>query len=52
MMGGDKQLEDFVLITILAKGDVTEYVVSTVSSVVMFLLQSSSILAQSCFAYS
>ena len=27
MVGGDRPLEDFVIITILAKGDVTEYVV-------------------------
>ena len=52
MGGGDKRLEDFVLIIVLAKEDVTKYVVPTVSSVVTFLSHTSSILAQSCFANS
>ena len=52
MAGGDKPLEDFILITILAKGDVTKYVVPTVSSVVTFLSHTSSILVQSCFVNS
>ena len=50
MVGGDKPLEDFALLTVLAKEDVTKYMIPTVSSVVTFLLHSSSILAQSCFA--
>ena len=50
MAGGDKPLEDFVLITVLAKGDATEYMVPSVSSVVTFLSRFSSILAQSCSA--
>ena len=37
MAGGDKPLEDFVIITILVKGDVTEYMVPTVSLAVRFL---------------
>ena len=41
MAGGDKPLEDFV--SILVKGDVNEYVVPTVSLVVMFLSHSSSL---------
>lgn len=52
MAEGNKPLEDFALITVLAKGDATKYVVPTVSSVVTFLSHSSSILAQSCFANS
>ena len=51
MVGGDKLLEDFVLIMVLAKVDVTEYVVPTVSSVVTFLSHSSSILVQSYSIY-
>ena len=47
MVGGDKLLEDYVLITILAEGDITKYVVPTVSLVIAFLLHSSSILMQS-----
>ena len=45
MAGGDKPLEDFVLITTLA---VTKYVIPIVSSVVTFFSHSSSILTQSC----
>ena len=52
MAESDKPLEDFVLITILAKGNATEYIVPTVSLVVTFLSHSSSILAQSCSAIS
>lgn len=52
MVEGDKPPEDFVLITVLAKGDATEYMVSTVSSVVKFLSHSSSILVQVCTAIS
>ena len=44
MAGGDKKLEDFVLITILAMGYATEYMVLTVSLIVMFLSHPSSIL--------
>ena len=39
-MGGDEPLEDFLLITILVKGDVIEYMVPAVTSVVTFLLHS------------
>ena len=46
MVEGDELLEDFVLITILAKGNMIEYEVPTVSSVVTFL-SLSSILVQS-----
>ena len=46
MVGGDKPFEDFVL----AKEDMTEYMVPTVSSVVAF--PSHSILVQSCSAIS
>ena len=52
MVEGDKLLEDFVSITVLAKGDAIEYLVPTVSSVVTFLSHSSSILVQSCSAIS
>ena len=54
MAGGDKLLEDFVLTTVLAKGDATKYVVPTVNLVVTFLLHSPPflILVQSCFANS
>ena len=47
MVGDDVSLDDFVLITILAKGDVTYYVVPMVGSVIMFLSRSSFILVQS-----
>ena len=52
MAESDKPREDFVLITIFVKGDATEYIVPTVSSVVTFLSHSSSILAQSRSAIS
>ena len=48
MVAGDKPPEDFVLITILAKRDAIEYVVPMVGLVILFLSQTSSILAQSC----
>ena len=37
MVGGDKPPEDYVLITVLAQGDATEYMVPTISLVVTFL---------------
>ena len=52
MVGGDKPLEDFVLISVLTKGDVIEYMIPTVSTVIKFLLHSSSILVQSCSSIS
>ena len=53
MAGGDKLLENFVLITVLAKEiQMNTYVVPTVSSVAMFLQHSSSILTQSYSAIS
>ena len=48
MVEGDKPLENFVLIIVLAKGDATEYVVPTISLVITFLSHSSPILVQSC----
>ena len=52
MVGGDKLIEDFVLISILTKGGATECVAPTVSLVVTFLSHPSSILAQSRSAIS
>lgn len=43
-MGGDKLLEDFVLLTVLVKEDVTECMAPTVSLVIMFHSHSSSML--------
>ena len=48
MVGGDKLLENFVLITVLAKEiQMNTYAVPTVSSVTMFLQHFSTILTQS-----
>ena len=52
MTEGDEMLEDFVLITVLAKEDAIEYMVSITSSIITFLSHSSSIFAQSCSAIS
>ena len=46
MAGGDKPLEDFILITVLAKGDATKYICGPHSQFAF------SILAQSCFTSS